>query len=99
MLVEVLSTIASIVLMLWACATMPTYVQCPKGFWIPDRVTDGVVRCRRSPVGPDGRNARGILVDYSVEPPGEIASQVYCTGGSVPIRGDDGRTVSCQARH
>lgn len=54
--------------------------------------------------------AKGFFVD-GVRPTGDTRCvaddytdrsyqiRLYCTGGTIPIVGDDGRTVGCQMRH
>ena len=98
--IEALGTVGSMLLLLWACATHQQHFTCAPGWWLPEGVRrDGDFACRRVPVGPELRDGRGVLIDRSEQPDGIVESRVYCTGGSVPVIGDDGRTVSCQARH
>lgn len=99
-MIEALSLIGSMLLIMWACATHQQRFACPRGWWLPEGVRDtGEFTCRPAPVGVEFRNQRGVLVDRSVQPAGALQDRVWCTGGSIPVQGDDGRTVSCQARH
>jgi hypothetical protein len=86
--------LASLCVYLWALATHPTHMRCPPGWWLPEGARGRVARCRPSPVGVDTRDARGVLVDRTVQPPGEIDVPLYCTGGAT-LR-QDGVKAWCQ---
>jgi len=71
--------------------------QCPIN-WHNDGVRrDGAFECRPRPIGDDHRNARGILVDDSCQPPGRIAGRIHCdiSIGEHPVVVDD-RAVGCR---
>lgn len=99
MIVDVACTIASLILWCAIFVLHPTRAKCPTGWHANGIRPSGVFQCMRRPIGDDHRNARGILIDDSVQPPGVLESQIYCTGGTVPILDDDGATVGCQSRH
>lgn len=70
--------------------------RCPDGYWLSTGVRpDGRYTCTRVPVGDDHRDARGIVRDDSIVPPGETSGQFICTGGAQAIVVDF-RTVGCQ---
>lgn len=78
----------------WSCCTYPTHARCAAGWWAPEGVRGGELVCRPRPVGPDERDARGIVVDHSVQPPGETRVRLWCTGGAT-LR-QDGESAWCQ---
>ncbi len=96
--IEILTSIASIVCLLWAMATHPTKAQCPKGWWLPYGVREtGEYRCLPVSVGGDDDVLTGKDTGY--QPLGEIRSRIYCTGGTRPIIDQrTGRGVGCQRR-
>lgn len=89
----------SVCLLVFTFVAARDHGRCPNGFWLSTGVrVDGRYACTRLPVGDDYRDARGIVHDDSVVPPGEVDGMVRCTGGARPIVVDF-RTVGCQARH
>lgn len=94
---EILGALGSIILIVWACATQPQRITCPRGWWLPEGVRpSGAFTCRPSPIGGEYRDARGILHDQSTQPAGMIVGQVWCEPPSMPVIATDGRTVLCR---
>jgi hypothetical protein len=99
--IEVISTmvalVSSAICIAWACATYHPREVCPPGWWIPEGVRrTGEFVCRPAPRGVTERDHRGVLVDHSSQPAGELEMHVTCGGTSVPVIDADGRTVSCR---
>lgn len=98
-MVEVAATLATILLFLWTIASSPREESCARGWWIPEGVRrTGEFTCRPSPRGVTERDARGILRDQSVQPPGAVRMRVYCADDEDAVALDDGRTVACRRR-
>lgn len=92
---EILCLIASVAILCWSMATHPSRVECPRGWYAEGVRPDGETRCRPTPARDCPTTAQcddGWL-------PGALEDRVWCVGGTVPVVDDDGRVVSCQARH
>lgn len=77
--------------------TRPVQLQCPPGYFVEGVRPTGASRCLEDmPGGPDCRGARACT-DERVQR--ELPLQIYCTGGTCPIVGRDGRTIGCQRRY
>jgi hypothetical protein len=74
----------------------PTSAQCPLGFFAEGIRRTGAYECKHAPVGDTYRDARGFLRDHSVQPPGVIVGQLYCSPAQVPVLLDDGRSMRCR---
>lgn len=81
MLSEVLTTIATIAIMLVSIVAQPTRANCPAGWYAEGVRPSGSFVCHEG---------NGVPV-----PPGRIGMRVYCTGGAVPVLRNDGATVGC----
>ena len=91
---DALTALARIATMLLALVAHPPVTRCPPGFWLSTGVRrDGRFVCTRVPVGDDYRDARGIVHDDSVVPPGIVEGWAWC-GIARPIVVDY-RTVGC----
>lgn len=59
--------------------------RCPLN-WHNDGVRrDGVFECFPRPIGDDHRDARGILVDDSFQPPGRVVGRICCDASETPV--------------
>jgi hypothetical protein len=88
--IDVLCSIATVMLFVAGIVTRPTTVACPRG-WFPQGVrSSGAFACQRPPTGwPGGEDAER-------SPSGVILMRVYCTNGQVPVLHDrTGSTVGC----
>lgn len=94
-MIEPLLTAASVLCLLVAMAIHPTRARCPDGFYVEGVRSWGGFTCHRQPVGDPNLDGTYGRPDVSVEPGGELAGRLYCTGGAVPIVVDS-RTVGCQ---
>lgn len=94
-MINVFTAVLSI-LVLALCALLgPRHATCPDGWWLAKGVQpDGSYVCRPAPIGDDARNARGILVDHSVQPDGELEGRVYCPENAIPTIVDT-RGIDC----
>jgi hypothetical protein len=84
------------VVIAWMAFTHPSSAQCPRGFFAEGIRRSGAYECKPAPIGDTVRDARGILHDNSVQPPGVIAGQLYCSPSQVPVLLDDGRSMKCR---
>jgi len=91
--------IATLAMLLAIVLNPPHRAHCPRGFVLNTGIRrSGAFQCTRVPVGGDHRDSRGIIIDDSFVPPGEVDGWIYCTNGQEPIV-VDARTVGCQQRH
>ncbi len=74
----------------------PTSAQCPVGMYAEGIRRTGAYECKHAPIGDTYHDARGFLRDNSVQPPGVIAGQLYCSPSQVPVLLDDGRSMKCR---
>ncbi len=95
-MIEIMLAFASLFLLCAAMIARPNSARCPRTFYDEGIRPSGEYTCRRTPIGGDHRNSRGVLIDDSFEPRGALHSRIYCTGGTRPIANDDGVSVGCQ---
>lgn len=83
-------------LVLLVCALRhPRGATCPHGWWLAKGVRrSGEYVCRPAPIGDDMRDSRGVLVDHSMQPDGELVGRVYCEPNAIPTIVDT-RAVAC----
>ena len=92
---QVITTIVSIVLLLWSSAAKPTHAQCPVGWYVDGAQPSGVFSCAKTPPR-DVCDSKAGCGAADQEPDPHVTSRLYCTGGTVPIVALDGRSVGCQ---
>ena len=93
----VLSLAGSAVCFAWVIVMHQPREACDVGWWIPEGVRrSGEFVCRPAPRGDTERTARGVLIDHSIQPAGEIHKHVICGGVAVPVIENYGRTVVCR---
>ncbi len=90
MMFEVVCAFLTAVVLIVGIALHPTRVRCPTGWFAEGVRPSGSFQCSRPP--PGGEND-------ATTPPGRIGGRVWCTGGTVPVLADDGRTVGCMRYH
>ncbi len=88
--------LATLVILGLAAIVHPTRAQCPTGWHVANAKPSGAFSCGKAPPRGVCETTAGCS-DPARDP--EIRGQLYCTGGSQPIQGNDGRTVGCQAVH
>lgn len=95
-MVDTLCAIVSVVLLCIVMALQPSRARCPSGWHVGTVLADGHFTCKRKLIGGVDDDPSGALT--SVQPPGELESRIYCTGGTHPIFVYDrtARTVGCQ---
>ena len=95
-LLDLACFLITILLFCYGMIIAPDRMTCPP-HWHNDGVRrNGRFSCIPEPVGdPDWDGTWQRSPDRSIQPPGEIRSRIYCTGGARPIS-VDGRTVGCQ---
>jgi hypothetical protein len=95
-MIEPLYAFLTAIVLVFAIAVHPQRAQCPPRWHVEGVRPSGAFVCLRNPIGDDHRNARGILIDDSVQAPGRLEGVIYC-GDGVPIVDDD-RSVRCMPR-
>ena len=84
----VVGVIVSIGLFMAAIVIHPSRARCPRGYVLDMGIReDGVYSCAPELRGTDAK---------PYQPPGFYQSRIYCTGGTLPVITDEGRTVGCQ---
>lgn len=87
--------LAGLVVVLVGVFARPDRIHCPPR-WYPEGVRpSGWTDCRPTP--PHDCPSAHECDDGGK--PWRLPMRVYCTGGSIPIAGDDGSTVGCQMPH
>ena len=94
-MIEPVALLVSILVLATSMITMPSRAACPLRWHNEGVRPTGRYECVPDPVGPSHRDARGILVDDSVQAPGEIVGEITARSGSMPIVVTN-RIVGCQ---
>lgn len=97
-MIEIGTSLLTIIVLLVSMVTQPTRAQCPRGFVVANVRTSsqfeprGTFTCDRPALGGDTDVLTGKST--AIVQPGEIKGRLYCTGGSSPIIVDS-RIVGC----
>jgi hypothetical protein len=99
--IELGTTLLTIIVMLISMATHPQHARCPPGFVVGNIRTSsqieprGTYTCDRPALGGDDDVKTGK--NTARPQPGQIRGRIYCTGGTSPIVVADPevRTVGC----
>lgn len=95
MMPETLYAALTLVLQVLAMLVTPARATCPSGHYVNGIRPSGAFSCLPTPVGDPEYDGTYGKPDRSVQPPGELESRIYCTGGTHPVVRDH-RTVGCQ---
>ena len=92
---ETTYALLSVAIYVIAIFAQPSHATCPAGHYVNGVRPSGDFACVPAPIGdPDYDGVYG-WPERSTQPPGELHSRIYCTGGMHPVVRDH-RTVGCQ---
>ncbi len=90
----------SLLIFFVAAVNRPDRGSCPDGYGTNGINRAGVYECRPRSLRPDVPvSARQQVDNDETLDARHLASRIWCTGGSVPVAGNDGTTVGCQMEH
>ncbi len=97
---EVLQAFVAALALAYFAFVRPSRYRCPGSLYVEGVRPSGVTRCVVPPPGRGDAECIHRHGDCDFDDRAfSFPVAIYCTNNQVPIAGDDGRTVSCQARH